>query len=343
MKRLLFCILLSAAASAFASGSGPIIRQRTAAETAIIVPRDFGYLYGTLLNPLAGAETAVLLIAGSGPTDRDGNNPLGVRTDSYRLMAEALAEAGIASLRYDKRAIGRSTLDDPTAIPDLTLDDYIADAAALADYLAGEGYRHVVLAGHSEGALIALCAAQQSEAVDAVITLAGAGYPFDQILRIQLAGRLAPAHPELLFEAEGIIAALKRGEKVDMTYRSRELYALFNPGVQAFMISSMRYDPRKELRALRVPVLILNGDNDLQIAPDNAHALAAARPAAAKRIIPGMTHVLKHSDDRTLEGQVRTVYADPSLPLDPALIGEITAFIRTLPEGGHDTPAEEIN
>lgn len=327
MKRLLLYILLFSAANTFASGRDVIVPQKNTVEKEIIVGRDFGDLYGTLLTPLADAETVVLIIAGSGPTDRNGNNPMGVGGNSYRMLAEALAEAGIASLRYDKRAIGRSVLDDPTRLPDLTFDDYIADAAALADYLAGEGFRRVVLAGHSEGALIALRTAQQSKAVAAVVSLCGAGYPLDQILRLQLAGQLAPAHLELLIEAEGILAALKRGERVDMTYRSRELYQLFNPGLQAFWISSMRYDPRQEIRRIGVPVLIVGGDNDLQISADNAEALARARPDAEKVIIPGMTHPLKHSDDRTLAGQGKTVYTDPSLPLDPALAEAIVNFL----------------
>ena len=177
----------------------------------VALERDFGTLFGTLTVPARGAETAVLLIAGSGPTDRDGNNRLGIRSDCYRLLAEELTAAGYAVLRYDKRAIGSSVLDDPTLVAELTLDQYIDDAAALADYLAGEGFRRVVLAGHSEGALIASVAAQRSPAVAGIISLCGAGYPMDEVLRLQLAGQLVPAHMELFVEAEQIIAALKRG------------------------------------------------------------------------------------------------------------------------------------
>lgn len=275
------------------------------------------------------AETAVLIIAGSGPTDRNGNSPLGVGGNSYKLLAEALADAGIASLRYDKRAIGQSVVD-PALIPDLTLEEYIADAAALADWLAAQGYRKVVLAGHSEGALIALCAAQRSQGVAGVVSLAGAGYPLDEILRLQLAAQLVPAHPELMIEAEGIIAALKRGETVDISSHSQMLRGLFNPGVQAFIRSSFRYDPWREIRAVRVPVLIVGGGNDLQVTADNADALARAAPRARKTVIPGMTHMLKSSDDTSLEGQARTVYADPSLPLDTTLVRTVTRFIREL-------------
>lgn len=348
MKRLLFLLctlftmatLLRAAAQPAETTPTPAPESAAAAATASTAPayeerpvaleRDFGRLYGTLTVPARGAETAVLLIAGSGPTDRDGNNRLGIRSDCYRLLAEELTAAGYAVLRYDKRAIGSSVLDDPTQLPELTLDQYIDDAAALADYLAGEGFRRVVLAGHSEGALIASVAAQRSPAVAGIISLCGAGYPLDEVLRLQMAGQLVPAHMELFVEVEQIIASLKRGERVDMTYHTQGLQALFSPSVQPFIISQMRYDPRQELRKAQVPVLIVGGGNDLQVPADNAEALAAARRDARKCIIPGMAHTLKTCAETTLEGQLRTAYGDPTLPLAPELVPTITEFLGSL-------------
>lgn len=341
MKRLLFLLctlftmatLLRAAAQptdATPTPAAPAPESAAAApaceERPVALERDFGRLYGTLTVPARGAETAVLLIAGSGPTDRDGNNR-GIRSDCYRLLAEELTAAGYAVLRYDKRAIGSSVLDDPTLVAELTLDQYIDDAAALADYLAGEGFRRVVLAGHSEGALIASVAAQRSPAIAGIISLCGAGYPMDEVLRLQLAGQLVPAHMELFVEVEQIIASLKRGERVDMTYHTQGLQALFSPSVQPFIISQMRYDPRQELRKAQVPVLIVGGGNDLQVPADNAEALAAARRDARKCIIPGMAHTLKACAETTLEGQLHTAYGDPTLPLAPGLVQAITEFL----------------
>lgn len=319
MKKQIILLLLSAI---FYSAAG-------AAERPVTLKRDFGTLYGTLLTPDGGAETAVLIIAGSGPTDRNGNNPLGGGGNSYLYLAQELQMAGIASLRYDKRAIGTSRYDDPTQVGAVTFEDYIGDAAALADLLAAEGFEKVVLAGHSEGALIALCAAQQSEAVSAVITLAGPGYPMDEILQLQMARSLAPDHMELLFEANGIVAALKRGERVDMERHHPGLRALFNPSVQAFLISNLQYDPRREIAKLKVPVLIVNGDNDIQISEDNADALQKARPEARKAIVAQMTHTLVQSEARTMEEQMKTVY-NAELPLHPELVSVLTEFIRGL-------------
>lgn len=315
MKRLLPIILLLAATSV------------AAGEKNVSLERDFGTLYGTLLTPTEGAETVAVIIAGSGPTDRNGNNAVGMKTNSYLYLAQALEKAGIASLRYDKRAIGASTYDDPDKLPDVMLEDFIGDAAAWAGFLAGEGFRRIVLIGHSEGALIAFCAAQQAPAVNAVISIAGAGYPLDEILRLQLAAQLAPDNMELLMQAYAITATLKRGQRVE-SYPP-QLASLFHPSVQTFCISLFRYDPRTEIRKLTVPVLIVNGDNDLQIPPDNADALAKAQPRARKIIIPGMTHPLKKATGRTLTDQLGA-YSDSTLPLDPELAAAVTEFIESL-------------
>ena len=338
MKRLLFslCILLTAAptlrAAAQTSGApteatAPGSAYGAAYESRQVeYERDFGKLHGTLTVPAGGAQTVLLLIAGSGPTDRDGNNRLGIRSDCYRLLAEELAAAGYAVLRYDKRAIGSSVLDDPTQVRELTFDQYIDDAAALADRLSEEGFRRVVLAGHSEGALIALVAAQRSSAVAGVVSLCGTGYPLDKVLRLQLSGQLVPAHMELYFEAVQVIAALKRGERVDMAYHP-QLQALFNTDVQPFIISQMRYDPRQELGKVEGRVLIVGGGNDLQVPAYHVEELSAGRRDAPLRIIPGMAHTLKACDETTLEGQMRTAYGDPTQPLAPELVQAITEFL----------------
>ncbi|WP_419510527.1 alpha/beta hydrolase [Alistipes sp.] len=309
MKRLLAAILLLAAANA------------AAGEKSVSLERDFGTLRGTLLTPEAGSGTAALIIAGSGPTPRNGN------ANNYLYLAQALEKAGVASLRYDKRGIGASLFDDPAKMSDAVLEDFIGDAAAWAEFLAGEGFRRIVLIGHSEGALIAFCAAQQAPEVDAVISLAGAGYPLDEVLQLQLAAQLAPDNMALLLQANAITASLKRGERVE-SYPP-QLEALFHPSVQTFWISSLRYDPRTEIRKVTVPVLLVNGDNDLQVPPDNAEALAKAQPRARKIIIRGMTHPLKKAAGRTPADQM-AAYGDSTLPLDPDLAAAVTEFIESL-------------
>jgi len=119
-----------------------------------------GALAGTLLDPAKDAP-AILMIPGSGPTDRDGNNPLGVKGGVYRQLAEGLAAKGVATLRIDKRGLfgSKAAVADPN---DVTIAAYAADAHAWVDMLRAKTGRSCVwLLGHSEGSLVALKAAQE--------------------------------------------------------------------------------------------------------------------------------------------------------------------------------------
>lgn len=298
-----------------------------AAEREVKLTRDFGTLYGTLTTPDTSSETAVVIIAGSGPTDRDGNNKLGIRTNAYRYLAETLGEAGFAALRYDKRGIGQSVYDDPEQLKEVVFEDFVADAAAWADFLTGEGFRKIVLLGHSEGAMIALCAAQEDPHVAAVIEVAGAGRSLDFILQGQLAGQLALTDPGLYVQATGIIDRLRSGKRVEEVPQS--LAALFHPSVQPFLISAFRYDPCRLIAALEIPVLIVQGDNDLQVPAAEAEALAAAQPRARKVIVGGMTHTLKTSTGHTINEQL-AAYTDSTLGLAAELTEAVTEFLKTL-------------
>jgi pimeloyl-ACP methyl ester carboxylesterase len=155
----------------------PVQAADSAHSEAVTLATPMGEVYGTLLLPSApGPVPVVLLIAGSGPTDRDGNSPLlpGGGPASLRLLAEALADHGIASLRYDKRGIGASKMT-PEHLKTLRFDSYVDDAEAWAKRLQGDSrFSRVVIAGHSEGALIGTLAAQRLHGV-ALVSIYGAG------------------------------------------------------------------------------------------------------------------------------------------------------------------------
>lgn len=313
MKRLLLTILLAAL--------GP-----AAAGRSVTLVRDFGTLVGTLTEPAGGSETVALLIAGSGPTDRNGNNPQGLRTDSYRYLAESLARAGVASLRYDKRGIGASRYEHPERMAEVVFEDFVGDAAAWVDTLAAQGYRRIVLIGHSEGALVALCAAQHNPHIAAVVSLAGPGFPFDTVLKRQLA--MLPLEQIALYvRAESMLNALRRGERIADV--PPPLLPLFHASVQPFVISILRYDPRQLIAALRIPVLIVQGDNDLQVTLEDADALQQAQPRARKVLVEGMTHTLKPSEGRTQAEQMNA-YTDSTLAPAPDLIRTLTDFFEGL-------------
>lgn len=281
-----------------------------------------GVLHGTLSLPDGqGKVPVVLLHAGSGPTDRNGNSAmLPGQNNSLRMVADALAHAGIASVRYDKRGVGASAMAGVREA-DLRLDDYIDDASAwLRQLRADPRFAKVMMAGHSEGALIAMVACRQAQA-DGCILIAGAGSALDDVLRAQLKPRLPP---ELYAQNERILLALKRGEEASDVPPA--LLALYRPSVQPYLMSSMQVDPRAAVAALRMPVLILQGATDLQVSVADAKALSAAAPSARLVIVPGMNHVLKMAGGDL--AQQMPSYGDPALPLAPALVDAVTAFVQ---------------
>jgi pimeloyl-ACP methyl ester carboxylesterase len=262
-------------------------------ESALEVPTSWGKLSGTLAWPEgAGPCTAALLIAGSGPTDRDGNNPLLAEpVDSLKRLAQALAGLGIASLRYDKRGIGGSAYPGLSEEA-LRFDDMVADAVLLAQRLAREPrVEHVVLVGHSEGALIAALAASAAGA-RAVVYLAGAGVRASTLIRAQVEGYLPAELSGPALAALGELEAQRRVEDVPDA-----LVLLFRPSVQPYLMSWFRHDPAAIVGALAEPLLLVHGAGDTQVTADHARWLHDARPDARLRIVEGMDHLLAVGGD----------------------------------------------
>lgn len=278
-----------------------------------------GVLHGSLVLPRVSERVpVVLLIAGSGPTDRNGNNPMG-HNDSLRLLAQALAQQGIASLRYDKRGIAQSRPAAPHE-ETLTIEQYADDAVRWAQKLGADSrFSRVVLVGHSEGALVATLAANRSGAA-VLVTIAGSGRPLDQVLDDQLSTRLTP---DLMTESRNILDALKAGRPYPIV--DPQLQVIFRPSVQPFLMSWLRHDPAKALAAVHIPTLIVQGDHDAQVGVADAKALQAAQPDARLRIIGGMNHVLRITP-KEFELQ-RASYDDPRLPVARALVEAIATFI----------------
>ncbi|PWB35981.1 alpha/beta hydrolase [Pseudomonas sp. SDI] len=305
--------------SGLAQATAPTVLQRP-----ISLATEQGTLYGSLLLPRGDSPPpVVLIIAGSGPTDRDGNNPGSGRIDNLKRLALLLANNHIASVRYDKRGVAASQ----PATPDernLSVERYVADAVAWSRTLkADPRFGPLILLGHSEGALIASLAAEQAGA-SAVISLAGSGRPVDQVLREQLAERLSGTE---LQQGLALIDRLKAGQY------SRDvpapLRAVFRPSVQPYLVSLFRQDPAAAFAAVKVPALIVQGRNDIQVSLQDAENLHAAKPDAALALIDGMNHTLRISPAE-MNAQ-RDSYLNPELPLAQALGEKIIAFIRGLP------------
>jgi uncharacterized protein len=289
-------------------------------EEAFEETRESVTLRGDLWLPTnrVGKVPVVLFIAGSGPTDRDCNSSLGLRTDAYRLVAEALAERGIASLRYDKRGVGQSgTKFDPATT---VLDDFAADALAIAARLrADPRFSTLALLGHSEGGLLALMIAERA-APDVLLLVATPGRPLAVVLREQLARRL---DPRAMVDVDRLLAAVRRGAPPDPI--PPPLAPLFAPAVRAFLRSALDLDPLPLLRAAKARVTIVQGAFDAQVMRIDARRLADARPDATLTILPTMNHVLKAEPSAAMP---QASYSDPSRPLAPGLGDMLAAALR---------------
>jgi hypothetical protein len=266
----------------------------------------------------------MLIIPGSGPTDRDGNTPLGVKASTYRLLAEGLAARGIGTVRIDKRGMFASS----TAVADgnaVTIDDYVADVAAWTSVIRKQtGAACVWVLGHSEGGLVALAAAQKVADICGLVLVSTAGRPLGDVLREQL--RSNPANAPILDQAMSVIGALEAGKRVDVTGMHPALMPLFAPQVQAFLINVFSYDPAKLIAVVGKPVLIVQGRRDIQVGVADAERLKQAAPGAELVLLADTNHVLKTvtSDDR--RANVAT-YSDPSLPLAPGVVDAIVSFV----------------
>ncbi|GAA0545683.1 hypothetical protein FHS83_000664 [Rhizomicrobium palustre] len=286
---------------------------------------SLGPLKGTLETPEHLKDgPAVLIIAGSGPTDRDGNSSIGgVTPATYKLLAQGLAAEGIPSLRYDKRGIGASKAA-LTREEDLRFSNYVDDAAGFAELLRSQPHvTCVVLFGHSEGALIAALAAAKTK-VCGVISVAGAGFPADEIMLKQFAGMGLPA--AALEQAKGYFATLKKGEMIGDVPHGWA--AIFRPSIQPYMASWISVDPAQALGAVKAPVLILQGRNDIQVPVENVERLAQGAPKAKLVLLDGTNHVLK-SAPAERAANVAT-YADPALPLAPGVVQNVVDFVKGL-------------
>jgi len=303
----------------FAATRGARDEQET--QTVQSTEISAGDLHGTLLSPRDRAPV-VLIVPGSGPTDRDGNNPMGVKANSYRLLAEALAKENIATVRVDKRGMfGSAAAGDPNAV---TVAKYAEDYRAWIDAIRAQtGRKCVWLLGHSEGALMVSAAAEGRKDVCGLILVSGMGRKMGDVLREQL--KANPANAPLLDQASAAIADLEAGRHPDTSAMHPALMPLFAPQVQDFLISVFATDPVEAVRRAKVKTLVIQGTTDLQVTVEDARLLNKA-PRTRLELIKGMNHILKEAPaDRAAN---LATYTNPDLPLAPRLAGKIEDFIK---------------
>ncbi|GAA3765897.1 alpha/beta hydrolase family protein [Flavobacterium ginsengiterrae] len=293
-------------------------KQDTFKETNVTLKINIDQLYGTLTVPDGVKKCPVaVIIAGSGPTDRNGNNPM-MKNNSLKMLAEALAKNGIASLRYDKRGIGESKASAVTE-SGLVFENYTEDAKSWINFLKQDKrFTQLTVIGHSEGSLIGMIAGGKA---NKFISIAGAGEPADKLLKSQISSKSNKQIEDMTFP---IIDSLKNGNKVNKV--DPLLNSLFRASIQPYLISWFKYDPQAEIKKLTVPVLIIQGNNDLQVSVKDAENLSQANKNSELVIVDKMNHVMKIIDGDKQANMAS--YNNENLPISETLTNKIVSFIK---------------
>ena len=276
------------------------------------------WVEGTLLMPNSNSKPDLaIIIAGSGPTDRNGNQNT-LKNNSLKKLAIALAESQIASFRYDKRTVKQIQMGKLEK--KISFDHFVDDAKACIDHFKDNpNFSKIYIIGHSQGSLVGILAAEDN--AEGFISLAGAGQNIGDVL-IEQVDKTAPYFTEA---TTTVVTKLKDG-KTTNDY-PKELSNMFNEELQKFMISWMQYNPTEEIKSLNMPVLIINGTKDLQVSVDEAKLLATANSKAKLKIIENMNHVLFEIEGSDLENSKS--YNEAFRPISPELIKSIVTFIES--------------
>ena len=275
-------------------------------------------LSGTLTMPAHANSKIplVIIIAGSGPTDRNCNGQ-GFKSDAYKKMATQLALNGIATYRYDKRGIGKSSVENFKE-EDINFEVMIDDAKAIITHFEKDTrFSKMTIAGHSEGSLVGMMAVTENQKY---ISIAGSGFPISVILKEQLKDKLGPMKNVVYAK----IDSLQQGKNVANDLMGLE--SLFRPSVQPFLKTWMALNPAKEIKKLKCPILIVNGTHDLQVSEKNALALNKAKSNSKLVLVPNMNHLLTEIESEKAEDNYAS-YQNPTLPISKKMMDEVILFI----------------
>lgn len=276
-------------------------------------------LHTVLTTPeKANKRALAIIIAGSGPTDLNGNQ-MKNKNNSLLFLSDELVKNNIATVRFDKRGIAKSSYAGFNE-NSLIFDNYSDDIVSLIDFYSKKGFKKIFIIGHSEGSLLGLIASKQRN-IAGFVSLCGAGNPIDVTLKNQLRPQLPPV---MFAEAESIIDSLKGGHLVKNV--SSQMNMLFRHSVQPYMISWFKYNPAELVKKLNIPLLIIQGDKDIQVTTAESDILHNASPSSSYVIIKDMNHVLK-----TIKGDINenvASYTNPDMPVNNELVSTIVKFIK---------------
>lgn len=266
-------------------------------DEQVRIPGNGFVLAGTLSKPAKAGSMrlpAVLLVGGSGPTDRD---ELIFGIPIFGQLADAVADAGFIVLRYDKRGVGTSGGRDEAA----TLADYADDVRAAVKFLSERkdvDPRRIAVVGHSEGGIVAMLAAARDRRIAALALLSTPGVTGAE-LNLEQVKHALDRTTRSAADKQATIELQKKIQQAVLTGSGWEPLAAYRkqadtPWFQSFLA----FDPARVMRDIRQPVLIVQGDLDTQVAPANAGRLEALagqrknRPAAQVVRVHGINHLL---------------------------------------------------
>jgi len=283
-------------------------------------PLRIGAIDAVLTMPADVARPPIaLLIAGSGPTDRDGNGPQ-IKPATLKKLSDGLVARGIATLRYDKRG-ANGWKPEFGRVEDFRFKDFVDDAVTLIGHLSGgEKFSRIVVVGHSEGGLVAILAAQRT-AVDRLVLLATAAQRQGDLLKEQLARQLPAA---TIAPIADFIDDVMAGRIVDPVPTGVPPQLAVAPAAQPGIASAFVADPLPPLKSLDLPILIAAGGRDRQVPRQDFDALAAAAPKAETLWLPPMNHVLNDVGD---DADDLAAYNKPERALNATLVDAIAAFV----------------
>lgn len=238
------------------------------------------------------------------------------------MVAESFTRAGYAVLRFDKRGVGESSaaVENPA---DHRFDYLLTDAKSWLNLLSERGYKNLIIAGHSQGSLVGMIAAQGDDRVKGFISISGLADEVGSTLTRQLETQA----PVLVESASAALDSMREGYTVKSPHPM--LTSLFGPQIQGFLKSYMAYTPSEEIKKLKIPALIINGTTDLQVSVEDAKKLNESYSNSTLLIIEGMNHVLKDAPKDDMVANAAT-YNNPDLPLSEGLMDGMVTFIKKL-------------
>lgn len=274
---------------------------------------DSIYISGTL--EYKNTDKLIIMIAGSGPTDRNGNAP-GLQTNAFQMLADHFYASGISSFRYDKRGIANST-----KVPEstMTIHNFTDDLNRIIDHFAKD-FEEIILFGHSEGVLIGSMTAHTRSDIHSFIAIGGMSKTFDELLVDQFSKN----YPFLAPQVKKHIEEIKNSKPLSEVHPY--LKSVFRPSVVPLLSSSFKLNPKQEFAKLTLDnILIIHGECDIQMSISHAKQLKAVCAQAQLAIIPNMGHAMKNLHENC--SNAYEAYSNSSLDLHPELLRTLNSFL----------------